>query len=96
MNTKEQLHQEREALIKIAEKHGAFNLRVFGSVARGEDTPESDIDFLVDYGKNTSAWFPAGLELDFENYLGRKTEIVTEKGLHPMLKAQILKEAVQL
>jgi len=65
-------------ILAIAQKHGAYNVRVFGSVARGEATEESDIDFLVDYdlGKITP-WFPAGLLIDLERLLNRKVDIAT-------------------
>ena len=67
---------------KLAAKHGAFNVRVFGSVARNEADIESDIDFLVDYYvEEISPWFPAGLMLDLEALLGRKVDIATESAL---------------
>ncbi len=93
----EQLIKEKSADIKnIAVKHGAYNIRVFGSVARGEAGPESDIDFLVDAGPTISPWFPAGLILDLEEILGRRVEIVTEKGLNPYIREHVLHEAVPL
>ena len=57
-------------------------MRVFGSVARGDARPESDVDLLVDVASQTSSWFPAGLILDLERLLGRHVEVVTEKALH--------------
>jgi len=96
MTTLELLRQRREDIRRIAAKHGAGNIRVFGSVARGEGGPESDIDFLVEKGPSTSSWFPAGLVLDLEEMLGRKVEIVTDKALHPYLRDRVLREAVPL
>jgi hypothetical protein len=61
MTLLETLQEKREQVLAVAAKHGAFNVRVFGSVARGEDTPESDIDFLIDYDpEKVTPWFPGG------------------------------------
>ncbi len=61
---------KRDDIKRIAAQHGAHNIRVFGSVARGEAGPASDIDLLIDVGPTTSAWFPAGLILDLAPYCG--------------------------
>ncbi len=90
------LEEKRDDVLSIAAKHGAYNVRVFGSVARGDDRPDSDVDLLVDVGPTTSSWFPAGLVLDLEQILGREVEIVTEKGLNPHLREHVLREAVPL
>jgi len=90
------LREKREEIERVAAKHGARNVRVFGSVARGEAREESDIDILVDAGPETSPWFPAGLVLDLEEILGCKVEVVTEKGLNPHIKERVLQEAVPL
>jgi predicted nucleotidyltransferase len=88
---------KREEIITIANKHGAFNLRIFGSVARGEADENSDIDILVDYSLDKiSSWFPAGLILDLEQLLGYKVDIVTESGLKERIREQVLKEAKPL
>jgi len=93
----EQLLREKSAQIQeIAAKHGARSIRVFGSVARGQAGPESDIDFLVDTAPTTSSWFPAGLILDLEEILGRHVQIVTENGLNPHLRDRVLREAIHL
>jgi uncharacterized protein len=90
------LLEKRDDIKRIAARHGAYNLRVFGSVARGEARPESDIDFLIDVGPTTSSWFPAGLILDLEDLLGRRVEVVTEKALNPDLRDHVLREAIPL
>jgi len=87
---------KRQEILSIAARHGARNVRVFGSVARGEARPDSDVDFLVDAGPATSSWFPGGLILDLEALLGKRVEVVTERGLHPLLRDSILKEAVPI
>jgi predicted nucleotidyltransferase len=92
----EQVYEERDEILRIAAKHGARNVRVFGSVARGEATPERDVDLLVEVGPTTSSWFPAGLILDLEELLGRPVEVVTERGLSPYLRDRVLAEAVPI
>jgi predicted nucleotidyltransferase len=93
MNGLEVVRAKREEIRRTAARHGARNVRVFGSVVRGEATPESDIDFLVATESRTSAWFPAGLILDLEELLDRRVEVVTEKGLNPLIRERVLKEA---
>jgi predicted nucleotidyltransferase len=94
MDIMHQLIEKRDDIRAAASKHGASNIRVFGSVARGEARPDSDIDFLIEAGLNTSSWFPAGLILDLEKILGRRVEVVTEKGLNPFIRDYVLREAV--
>ncbi len=96
MTLQELLQTKREAILAIAAKHGAFNVRVFGSVARGEAGPESDVDLLVDAGPETSSWFPAGLIIDLEELMGREVDVVTEGALHWYIKDQVVREAVPL
>lgn len=91
-----QLKRKRKQILAIAEKHGAYDVRVFGSVVRGEDKPSSDIDLLVKRRARTSPWFPAALVIDLENYLGRPVEVVTDRGLNPNLRKYVLKEAIPL
>jgi uncharacterized protein len=90
------LKTRRNQILEIARKHGAHNLRVFGSVARGEGNEESDIDFLVEVGPAHSAWFPAGLVADLEDLLGVPVDVVTEDGLHWYIKERVLEEARSL
>ena len=96
MGIDELLKEKRQDILRVAERHGAYNVRVFGSVARGEASPESDVDFLVEVGPVHSSWFPAGLMADLENLLGRKVDVVTEAALHWYIRDRILKEAVLL
>jgi predicted nucleotidyltransferase len=96
MTIKELLRERRAEIEKIAAKHGAFDIRVFGSVVRGEERTDSDIDLLVKTGEKTSPWFPGGLVADLEEILGRSVEIVTENGLNPLIREQVMKEATPL
>jgi predicted nucleotidyltransferase len=94
MDIRDLIRSKRDVIRRIAAGHGARNVRVFGSVARGEARPESDVDLLVDAGPATSAWFPGGLVADLEAELGRRVDVVTERGLAPELRERVLREAV--
>jgi predicted nucleotidyltransferase len=80
------LREKREEILRIARKHGARNIRVFGSVAKEETTKTSDIDLLVDTGEETSPWFPAGLVQELEELLGQRVDVVTTNGLYWLLR----------
>ncbi len=96
MTPRELLRERRMEIELIAARHGARNLRVFGSVARNEAKPDSDIDLLIDTAPETSSWFPSGLILDLQDLLGRRVEIVTEKALRSEIRDRVLGEAVPL
>ena len=83
-------------LRSIAAKHGAGNVRVFGSVARGDSGPDSDVDFLVDVVGKTSPWFPGSLLADLESALGERVDIVIARSLSPLIKDDVLRDAVPL
>ena len=90
------IKEHRDEILRIAARHGARNVRIFGSVVRGEAGPQSDIDLLVDVGSHTSSWFPTGLIDDLEQLLGRKVDVLTDGGISPYLREQIYREAVPL
>ena len=97
MKLQQLLQSKREDILAVALRHGAFNVRVFGSVARGEETESSDIDLLVDYDlQKISPWFPGGLLMDLQDILGYKVDIVTEQGLSRLIKNRVLAEAKSL
>ncbi|MBM3265519.1 MAG: nucleotidyltransferase domain-containing protein [candidate division Zixibacteria bacterium] len=87
------LKEKREEILRITQKHGAYNVRVFGPAVRGKATDESDLDLLVDVGESVSPWFPAGLVQELEEALDRRVDIVTEDSLYWLLKRRILREA---
>ena len=93
MTVGELVKAKREDILKIAAKHGARNVRVFGSVAREEAGPESDIDLLVDMEPGRSLLDLGGLWSDLNELLGRKVDIVTENSIYWLLRRRILKEA---
>jgi predicted nucleotidyltransferase len=91
------LYERRSQILDIAQKHGAYNIRVFGSVARGEATEDSDVDFLVDYDlEKITPWFPGGLLIDLELLLNRKVDIATVDMLKERTRDRVLHEAVSL
>ena len=96
MGINEVLQKKREEILRIAASHGVSRVYVFGSVARGDAGPHSDVDFLVEVGGQHSPFFPGGLVADLEDLLQRRVDIVEREGLYPLLKEQILKEAVTL
>lgn len=90
------LKSRRDEIVSVAQRHGVTRVRVFGSMARGDAGPGSDLDLLVDVGPITSPWFPGGLTAELESLLGLPVQIVTERGLDAQLRDRILKEAVPL
>ena len=92
----ELLRQNKAKILEIAKRHGVTRVGVFGSVARGEVRPTSDVDLLVDVGPNASAWFPGGLVADLEELLGMPVQVVTERGLSDLLREHVLSEAIPL
>ncbi|MEA5534923.1 nucleotidyltransferase family protein [Crocosphaera sp. XPORK-15E] len=96
MKLKQQIQEKRENILKIAAQHGAFNIHIFGSVARGEETQDSDIDFLVEMESGRNLLDRIGLIQDLEDYLGCKVDVATVKSLRDYFREKILKEAIPL
>ena len=96
MSLEELLQAKREDILCTATKHGAYNVRVFGSVARGEADAESDIDLLVDMEAGRSLLDLSGLLIDLEDLLGCNVDVITEKGLRDRIRGRVLKEAIAL
>jgi len=90
------LHRRRDEILSLAARRGAFNVRVFGSAARGEADARSDVDFLVDLEPGRSLLDLGGLLLDLEKLLGCKVDVVTEKGLRERIRERVLNEAISL
>lgn len=86
----------RPQIMEAAARHGAKNIRVFGSVARGEDRPDSDVDFLVEMEPERHLLDRIALIHELEELLGRRVDVVTEKAVSPYIKEDVLREAVQL
>jgi uncharacterized protein len=86
----------REQILSLAARHGAGNVRVFGSLARGEGAESSDLDLLVTLGKGRSLLDLVGLKQDLEDLVRRPVDVVTEQALSPYLREQVLSEAIPL
>ncbi len=96
MGERERVREHRDEILRVAALHGAGNVLVFGSVARGEDTPQSDVDLLVDVTGDTTPWFPGSLVADLEDLLGRRVQVVIRRSLSPLIRDEVLREAVPL
>jgi len=96
MSINEVLKNKREEILRIAARHGADNVRVFGSVARGESDEKSDLDLLVTMKPGASLLDHAALWLELQELLGRQVDVVSEKGLRPRMRDRVLKEAIPL
>lgn len=96
MNLTELLHLKKEEIQRIAHQHGARNLCVFGSVARGEAGEGSDLDLLVEMEPERSLFDLVAIKQDLEELLGCKVDVVTEAAVSPYLRERVLKEATSL
>jgi len=94
--TIERLRAQRDVILALAERHGVRNVRIFGSVVRGDDRPDSDVDVLVDVGPGRSLLDIIGFEQDLSDLLRRRVEVLTDRGLSPRLQHRILQEAAPL
>ncbi len=94
--TVEGLQQHRADILNLAKRHGAKNVRIFGSLARGEGTEESDLDLLVTLGEGRSLLDLVGLKQDLEDLVHHPVDVVSERALSPYLRERVLSEAVPL
>ena len=92
----QEIQQKKEEILAVARQYGIVNVRIFGSVARGDDNPQSDIDFLVDLEEGCTLFDLGGALVKLQDLLGRKVDIVTKNGLHWYLREKIMKEARSL
>ncbi|MAS32633.1 MAG: DNA polymerase subunit beta [Anaerolineaceae bacterium] len=91
----EVIRVHREQILTLARQHGVYNVRIFGSVARGEASAESDVDFLVD-GLENAAWGGGRLLMELQELLGRRVDLVSEGDLHHLIRQKVIEEAVPL
>src|SRR5205807_5710255 len=96
VSLEELVKTKREDILRTATRHGAYNVRIFGSVARGEADSKSDIDLLVDMEAGRSLLDLSGLLIDLEDLLGCNVDVITEDGLRDRIRERVLREAVTL
>ncbi len=89
----DQISNKRNEIVKIARRHGATNIRVFGSTVRGEADSNSDIDFLVDLERGRSLLDLGGLLMDLQKLFGCPVDVITENSLRPRIRERVLREA---
>ena len=87
------IEKNRQLILRIAERNGITNVRVFGSMVRDEANTGSDVDFLVDHSPGSSGLALGGFLIDVSELLHRKVDVLTEKALHPKISSQVLHEA---
>ena len=94
MTTEQLVKRKREEILRVSARHGARNVRIFGSFARGEANEASDIDFLVEMEPGRSLLDLGGLQVELESLLGRRVDVVTVRGLKARIRSTVLREAV--
>ncbi|HVU10893.1 MAG TPA: nucleotidyltransferase family protein [Phototrophicaceae bacterium] len=87
--------EKREQVLELARRQGVYNVRVFGSVARGEAAADSDVDLLVD-GLENASWGGGRLLMELQELLGRHVDLISEGDLHPLIRDHVCKEAIPL
>ena len=90
------IREQREAILRIAARHGATDVRLIGSVARGEARPDSDVDLLVTWSEGTSLLNHAALMLELERLLGRKVDIASDGWVKPSIRNSVYRDAIAL
>ena len=96
MDLRERIERKKEDMVRLADEHGAKNVRVFGSVARGQDKDASDLDVLVELDPGRSILDQVALQQDLSELIGVKVDVVVDGGISPYLEKRILAEAVPL
>jgi len=94
--TRQILQEKRETILEIARRHGAHDVRLFGSVARGDNTETSDVDILVRFDPDRSLFDHGGLLVDLEEYLGIKVDVVSEGALSGRFRAEVERDVTPL
>ena len=94
MTATDALNRHRADVLRLAAQYGATDVRVFGSVARGDANESSDIDFLVRMSPGRSVFDIGGLLMDLQDLLGTRVDVVTERGLRPRMRERVLRDAV--
>jgi uncharacterized protein len=90
------LEEKREEILRIASRYGAKNIRLFGSTAKGEAGPTSDIDFLIDLESGRSLLDIVAIKQELEDLLGVQVDVVTEAAISPFIRDEVVEQAVNL
>ena len=96
MVTRESIQQMRDAIIELARHHGASNIRLFGSVARGDATESSDVDLIVRFDPSRSLFDHGGLIVDLEELLGVKVDVASQAGMRERFRDHVMKDVIPL
>jgi predicted nucleotidyltransferase len=96
MLTRQSIREHRDAILEIARRYGASNIRIFGSVARGDATASSDLDLIVRFEAGRSLLDHGGLVMDLRELLGMRVDVIDEDGMRPRFRQNVMKEAVEL
>ena len=96
MKSKTLLESKKQDIFETAARHGALNIRIFGSVARGDDDENSDIDFLVELEPGRSLLDLGGLQTELQKLLGRPVDVITVNGLKERIREQVIREVISL
>ena len=94
--TKEELKHYRQQILELAKQYHAPNVRVFGSTVRGDNTPESDVDFLIDVSPEQTLFDLIRLTRELKELLGCEVDVAQSTVLHPIIRDEVLREAVPL
>jgi predicted nucleotidyltransferase len=96
MRTQQLIHDKRDAILEIALRYGASDIRVFGSVARGDATDSSDLDLIVRFEPGRSLLDHGGLVMDLRELLGIRVDVIDEEAMRPRFRQHVMKEAIPL
>jgi predicted nucleotidyltransferase len=96
MITRQDIAERREEILALASRYGAHDLRIFGSVARGDQRDDSDLDIIARFDLGRSLFDQGGLLMDLQDLLGIKVDLISESGMRPRFRDHVMKEAVPL
>jgi hypothetical protein len=96
MLTAETIREKREAIVRVAERHGATEVRLIGSLARSDARPDSDVDLLVTWATGTSLFDQAALMVELKDLIGRKVDIASDGWVKPQIRESVYRDAIAL
>jgi len=96
MITRQSIHSQRSAILEIAERYGASDFRIIGSVARGESTDASDLDLIARFEPGRLLLDHGGLVMDLRELLGIRVDVIDEEAMRPRFREHVMKEAIPL